>query len=62
MDNQTGLAFLSSVLDNMSYQNKILSPGQDDSKGIDVGVLHKLLMKKCYITGQDDNQTHIQGN
>jgi hypothetical protein len=62
MDNQTGLAFLSSVLDKMSYPNQILSPGQDNSKGIEVEVLHKLLMKGCYITGQDDNQTSIQGN
>jgi hypothetical protein len=48
MDNQTGLAFLSSVLDKMSYHNQILSPGQDNSKGIEVGVLHKLLMKGCF--------------
>ncbi|EFX82980.1 hypothetical protein DAPPUDRAFT_302125 [Daphnia pulex] len=56
MDNQTGLAFLSSVLDQMSYPNQILSPGQDDLNGIDVGVLHELLMKGCYIKGQDNTE------
>jgi hypothetical protein len=56
MDNQTGLAFLSSVLDKMSYPNQILSPVQDNSTGIDVGVLHKMLMKGCYITGKDNTQ------
>ena len=56
MDNQTGLAFLSSVLDKMSYPNQILSPSQDDSNGIDVGVLHELLMKGCYIKGRDDTK------
>jgi hypothetical protein len=33
-----------------------LSPGQDDSNGIDVRVLHELLMKGCYIKGQDNTK------
>jgi hypothetical protein len=58
MNNQTGLAFLSSVLDSMSYLDQIVSPVQDSSNGIDVKVLHKLLMKSCYITltGQDNTK------
>ncbi|XP_046439667.1 uncharacterized protein LOC124190843 [Daphnia pulex] len=61
MDNQTGLTILSSVLDKMSYPNQILSPGQDDSKGIDVGVLHRLLMKGCYIKGRDNTKDEDGG-
>lgn len=62
MNNQIGLTILSSVLDNMSYRTKILSTGQDDSNGIDVRELQKLLMKGCYLTGQDDDITNILGN
>jgi hypothetical protein len=50
MDNQTGLTILSSVLDKLSW------------KGIDVREFHKLLMKGCYLTGQDDDITNILGN
>jgi hypothetical protein len=60
MDNQTGLAILSSVLHKLSYSNQILPLSQDDSNGIDVGVLHKLLMKGCYTKDHDDNGKAIQ--
>jgi hypothetical protein len=53
MDNETGLAILSSVLDKMSYPNQISSSGQDDSNGIDVLDLYQLLMRDFCIKGRD---------
>ena len=46
MDNQTGLAILSTVLNDMSYKNSMAS--QNNSAGIDVQDLHRLLLKGCY--------------
>ncbi len=42
VDNQTGLNILSSILEEMSYPNQILSKSDYDSMGVDVKGLHKL--------------------
>jgi hypothetical protein len=64
MDNETGLAILSAVLDSMSYPNKILTNEEDKSTGIDVKDLHKILLKRCRYPPELENKpnTPAKGN
>ncbi|EFX82970.1 hypothetical protein DAPPUDRAFT_240450 [Daphnia pulex] len=48
MDNETGLAILSAVLNGMSCPNRILTTEEDISTEIDVRDLQKILLKGCY--------------
>jgi hypothetical protein len=48
MDNETGLAILSAVLNGMSCPNRILTTEEDISSEIDVRDLQKILLKGCY--------------
>ncbi|XP_046439664.1 uncharacterized protein LOC124190841 [Daphnia pulex] len=62
MDDPTGLDFLSSVLDQMSYPNQIVSSGgRNISDATDVRDLHKYLMGGCYKTDQDALTTFPAG-
>ncbi|EFX82974.1 hypothetical protein DAPPUDRAFT_302124 [Daphnia pulex] len=57
MDNKTGLAVLSAVLKGMSCPNRILTSEEDNSTGIDVKDLHKILLKGCYFDPERENKT-----
>jgi hypothetical protein len=56
MDNETGLAILSAVLNGMSYPNRILTTENDNSTGIDVKDLHKILLKGCRYPPELENK------
>jgi hypothetical protein len=56
MDNETGLAILSAVLNGMSCPNRILTSEEDKSTGIDVKDLHKILLKRCYYPPELENK------
>ncbi|EFX82976.1 hypothetical protein DAPPUDRAFT_100898 [Daphnia pulex] len=62
MDNETGLAILSALLDSMSYPNKILTSEEANSTGIDVKDLHKILLTGCYYPPKLQNITDITTN
>lgn len=65
MDNQTGLAVLSAVLNSMSYSNRIATTEEDNSKGINIKDLHKILLKGCKYHPELNNQsdtTTVTGN
>jgi hypothetical protein len=57
MDNKTGLAVLSAVLKGMSCPNRILTSEEDNSTGIGVKDLHKILLKGCYYDPERENKT-----
>lgn len=61
MDNETGLAILSAVLNGMSYPNGILTTTEEvnNSTGIDVKDLHKILLTGCYYPPKLQNITDI---
>jgi hypothetical protein len=62
MDNKTGLAILSAVLNDMPYPNKILTTEEDKSTGIDVKDLHKILLKGCYYHPERENKPDTPAN
>ncbi len=62
MDNETGLAILSAVLNGMSYPNRILTTEEDNSTGIDVKDLHKILLKGCYYPPELEKETDSTTN
>jgi hypothetical protein len=62
MDNETGLAILSAVLNGMSYPNRILTSENDNSTGIDVKDLHKILLTGCYYPPGLENKTDSTTN
>jgi hypothetical protein len=62
MDNETGLAILSAVLNGMSYPNRILRTEEDNSTAIDVKDLHKILLTGCYYPPKLQNITDITTN
>ncbi len=57
MDSNKGLAILSAVLNGMSCPNRILTPEEDNSTGIDVKDLHKILLKGCCYPPEQENKT-----
>ncbi len=64
MDNETGLTVLSAVLNGMSCPNRILTSEEDESTGIGVKDLHKILLKGCYYDPERENKpdTPMAGN
>ncbi len=62
MNNETGLAILSAVLNGMSYPNRILTSEDDNSTGIDVKDLHKILLTGCYYHPKLQNETDSTTN
>ncbi|XP_046638757.1 uncharacterized protein LOC124317966 isoform X2 [Daphnia pulicaria] len=62
MDNETGLAILSAVLNGMSYPNRILTTENDNSTGIDVKDLHKILLKGCRYPPELENKPDTPAN
>jgi hypothetical protein len=62
MDNETGLAILSAVLNGMTYPNKILTSEEDKSTGIDVKDLHKILLKGCRYPPELENKPDSPAN
>ncbi len=63
MDNETGLAILSAVLNKMSYSNRILTRNEEDnSTAIDVKDLHKILLTGCYYHPKLQNKTDSTTN
>jgi hypothetical protein len=56
MNNETGLAILSAVLNGMSYPNRILTNEEDNSTAIDVKDLHKILLTGCYYPPEQGNK------
>ncbi len=57
MDNETGLAILSAVLNGMSYPNRILTTEDDNnSTEIDVKDLHKILLTGCRYPPELENE------
>jgi hypothetical protein len=62
MDNETGLAILSAVLNAMSYPNRILTTEEDSSTAIDVKDLHKILLTGCYYPPRLGNETDSTTN
>jgi hypothetical protein len=63
MDNERGLAILSAVLNGMSYPNRILTINEEDnSTGIDVKDLHKILLTGCYYDPGLENKTDSTTN
>lgn len=62
MDNETGLAILSAVLNGMSYPNRILRTEEDNSTAIDVKDLHKILLTGCYYDPGLENKTDSTTN
>jgi hypothetical protein len=56
MDNETGLAILSAVLNGMPFPNRILTNEEDNSTGIDVKDLHKILLKGCRYPPELENK------
>jgi hypothetical protein len=62
MNNETGLAILSAVLNGMSCPNRILTTEEDESTGIDVKDLHKILLKGCRYPPELENKTGTPAN
>jgi hypothetical protein len=63
MDNETGLAILSAVLNGMSCPNRILRTEEcNNSTEIDVKDLHKILLTGCYNPPKLQNMTDIATN
>jgi hypothetical protein len=62
MDNETGLAILSAVLNGMSCPNRILTSEDDNSTAIDVKDLHKILLKGCYYPPELQNKPDTPAN
>ncbi|XP_046638758.1 uncharacterized protein LOC124317966 isoform X3 [Daphnia pulicaria] len=62
MDNETGLAILSAVLNGMPYPNKILTNEEDNSTEINVKDLHKILLKGCYYPLELENKPNTPAN
>lgn len=61
MDNQTGLAILSALLNSMSYPNKIATTEEDIAIGIDIKDLQKMLLKGCYHHSKEGSTTKLTG-